>query len=192
MIAEIPATQPATPAAAQRIAPTAQASRWFRVRWWHVVAAGFMGLFLGLYLGIVITVTHRDGTTSTLIFPDVKKVEITETTKDATSATKPSDPTATPTTVVDARSAPPLEFALLVPRQSLSQGPSISPAKLQEALDLLHKSRSDAVTQFESYRFVTMPDGMQLDSVHTAWNNGVRYALISTYTDHMASWATLP
>ena len=151
---------------------------------YKAIAAGFFGMVLGLCLGIIITITNPDGSKTTLSIPDGSKVEIAQSGKKSNeqSSLVPASPAAQ----VIAR---PLQFALMVNRESSGKAPYISDKELESLLKQLSQTNSSAVVQNDFARFVRMADGLGIVEVPiSAWNNGIQFALVSTDRNYSIAW----
>lgn len=149
---------------------------------YKAIAAGFIGMLLGLCLGIIITITHPDGSKTTLSIPDESKVEIAESSKASNNVNNLGHAPATPMTV------PPLQFALMVNKESSGKAPFIRDNELSTLLEQLPRTRGDVVVRNDAARFVRMSEMAGGNVAITAWNNGVQYALVSTDPKYSIGW----
>jgi serine/threonine protein kinase len=79
------------------------------VQLYKAIAAGFFGAVVGFCLGIIITITHPDGTKTTLTIPDGSKIEIAETGKPVNPNVEPIFKTSeTNESIVDSLAVSPL------------------------------------------------------------------------------------
>lgn len=149
---------------------------------YKAIAAGFFGMVLGLCLGIIITITNPDGSKTTLSIPDGSKVEIAESGKTSNNLNNVGQATATPVT------ASPLQFALMVNKESSGKAPFIRDQDLTTLLEQLPRTNSDAVVQTDVARFVRIAEVPGVEIPISAWNNGIQYALVSTDPKHSILW----
>ena len=155
-----------------------------------MIAAGFFGCLIGFCLGVVITINHANGTKTVVTVPNGTNIEIADT-ADANPHLQPTDNSKTEN-ISNPSSGPslnvPLQFAMLVNRESTGQEPFIKDDELNKLLDALHSNSSDVTVSTERGRFVRIASAMAGDVPITAWNNGIRYALVSIDPKYSIGW----
>ena len=151
------------------------------VRLYKAIAAGFFGMVVGLCLGIIITITNPDGSKTTITIPDGSKVEFAESGKPTNTQSGQTAPNESSLSGSPQRAiAPPLQFALLVNRESSGKAPYISDKELANMIEQLPRTNSNAVVQNDFAKFVRVAEDPGSEFPISAWNNGYQYALIST------------
>ncbi len=165
-------------------------SFWHRpIKFYIGVASGFLGLLIGLSLGIIITITNRDGTKTTVTVPDGSKVEITETgSAPKSSMMQAMSPSPTQDKASAKRISVPLQFALLVQRESSKRAPFIADKELERMLEQLPRTNSSAVVKSDRNKFVRIGESPSEGAPISAWNNGEQYALVATEPQYSIPW----
>ncbi len=159
------------------------------VRLYKAIAAGFFGMVVGLCLGIIITITNPDGSKTTITIPDGSKVEFAESGKPTNTQSGQTAPNESSLSGSPQRAiAPPLQFALLVNRESSGKAPYISDKELANMIEQLPRTNSNAVVQNDFAKFVRVAEDPGSEFPISAWNNGYQYALISTDPKFSIGW----
>ena len=172
------------------LAPVTAAQGMRPIDRFKMIAAGFLGGLIGFCLGVVITINHANGTKTVVTVPDGTNIEIAET-ADANPHFQPTT-NSTPENATKPSSGPslnvPLKFALLVNRESTGQEPFIKDDELNKLLDALHSNSSDVTVSNAHTMFVRITSSMAGDVPIAAWNNGIRYALVSIDPQYSIGW----
>ncbi len=166
------------------------------------IAAGFLGLVVGIVLGIIITITNPDGTRSLLHLPDGSKIEISqspdapsrylrdERDRQSAAANSGQGEGMTGRREVSSRFDP-LQFVLLVNPESSGKKPSIADHELKALLEQLHRTSSGTLVGSQETMFIPIANESTGEVPISAWNNGIRFALVSTNPKYAIPWSDI-
>lgn len=163
------------------------------------IAAGFFGLLVGLAMGIIIAITNPDGTRSFLHLAEGSKVEISQANSATdTQSNKGQSPAAESTNIRTSRGQlgaasrfDPLQFVLLVSPESSGKKPSIPDHQVNALLEQLHRTNSEALVGSRNAMFIPIANESTGEIPISAWNNGIRFALVTTDREYSIPWSDI-
>ncbi len=166
------------------------------------IAAGFFGFLAGIALGIIITITNPDGTRSVLNLPDGTKFTVSQSpTAPSSGLRNEQDRQSTTFDSVNgggrgprreaASRFDPLQFVLLINPESSGKKPSIADHELQVLLEQLHRTNSGTLVGSRESMFIPIANESTGEVPISAWNNGIRFALVSTERKYAIPWSDI-